>query len=353
MGQRVNGIRIVHYLNTFFAGFGGEESNDMGPRVEVGSRGPGQLIDKLLGYSGEVVATLICGDNFFMGNESEVHQFLERTAKEYRSNLIVAGPAFSAGRYGLGCGSVCQFANENLDLPAVTAMSIENPGAEFRKKKVFILPTGISVKSMPEVIPRLVQFGMKLAEKTPIGPAETEGYLPRGIRFNERIGKTSAQRSVDMVLLKLRGEPYQTEIKLEEQERVTPPAPLGTFGEAVVAIVTETGFVPHGNPDRIASAYANVWGRYSIADIDSLSPDKFMYIHGGHNTKCANQDPNRSVPVDALRVMERKGQIKQLIDEVFSTCGNGGKLAVMQRIGEEMAEELKRKGATAVILTST
>ncbi len=353
MSQTVEDIRVLHYLNPFFAGIGGEESNDRGPQVEIGSRGPGRLVDNLLGNSGKVVATLICGDNFFMDHENEVNEVLSQAAKKYGVNLMIAGPAFNAGRYGLACGSICQFANERLGLPSVTAMSLENPGTEFRRKKVYILPTGGSVKSMGEVLPRLVQLGVKLAQGKPPASAAVEGYLPRCMRFNERVDQTAARRAVDMVLLKVRGEPYQTEIRLEEQEKVTPPPPIGALDEAMVAVVTEMGFIPHGNPDRIASARTRVWGRYSIAKMMSLSSDQFMYIHGGYNTREVDRDPNRGVPLDALREMEREGRIKKLMDEVFSTCGNGGELAEMKRIGQEMARELKQRGVTAVIIPST
>ena len=353
MSEARPSINVLHFLNPFFAGIGGEESNDRGPQVEAGSRGPGRLLDQHLASQGKVVATLICGDNYFMGHESEVAAALAAAVKAHGVDLVIAGPAFSAGRYGLACGWICEFANQQLGLPAVTAMSMENPGAEFRRRKIYILPTGESVKSMPEVMPRLVQFGVKLAQRQSLGPADIEGYLPRGLRYNERVGKTAAERAVDMVLAKVRGEPYQTEIRLEDQERVTPPAPLGPLDQAVIAIVTEMGFLPHGNPDRIASSRNKVWGRYSIADMNAVSAEQFMYIHGGYNTQDVDQDPNRGVPVDALRDMEREGQIKELIDEVFSTCGNGGALTEMKRIGEEMAREVKRRGATAVIVPAT
>jgi betaine reductase len=353
MSQIGEDTKILHYLNPFFGGIGGEEFNDREPQVEQGSRGPGRLLDKLLGNSGRVVATLICGDNFFMGHGDQVHEILNQAASEYSANLIVAGPAFNAGRYGLACGSVCQFANEHLGLPAVTAMSMENPGTEFRHKKIYIVPTGDSVRSMGDVLSRLLQLGIKLATGETLASADIEGYLPRGIRYNERTDKTAAQRAVDMALAKLRGEPYKTEIRIEENEKITPSAPLGSLDKAVVALVTEMGFIPHGNPDHIASARSKVWGRYSIAGMNSVSPDKFMYIHGGYNTKEADKDPNRGVPVDTLREMEKEGRIKRLMDEVFSTCGNGGSLNEMTRIGQEMARELKQGGATAVILTAT
>jgi glycine reductase len=51
--------------------------------------------------------------------------------------------------------------------------------------------------------------------------------------------------------------------------------------------------------------------------------------------------------------MEREGRIGKLVDIVFSTCGNGGVLTEMKRIGEEIAGEVKRCGATAVVLPAT
>lgn len=353
MSDKGQSINILHFLNPFFAGIGGEEFNNRGPQIEAGSHGPGRLIDKMLGDEGRVVATLICGDNFFMDHQQEVTKALAQAVREHKIDLVVAGPAFNAGRYGLACGEVCRFAGEELSLPAVTAMAPENPGAEFRRKKVYILPSGDSVRSMAEVIPRLVQFGVKLFRKLPLGPADVEGYLPRGLRYNVQVEKTAAQRAVDMVIAKLRNEPFQTEIRLEAQENVTPPEPLGPLDQAVVAIVTEMGFLPHGNPDRIPSARAKVWGRYGIEGMTRVSPEQFMYIHGGYNTQSVDADPNRGVPVDALREIEREGGIKRLVDVVFSTCGNGGALAEMKRMGQEIAAEVKKLGATAVILPAT
>ncbi|MCC7484877.1 MAG: glycine/betaine/sarcosine/D-proline family reductase selenoprotein B [Burkholderiales bacterium] len=351
--NRQRETRILHYLNPFFAGMGGEEANDRGPELATGSLGPGRLLDKSLAGRAKVAATLVCGENFFMEHEEEVAGKLIEAAGEHRIDLVVAGPAFSAGRYGLACGAICELANGRLGLPAVTAMSLENPGTEYRRRRVYILPAGESVKSMSEIVPRLAEFAMKLAANGTPGPAAVEGYLPRGIRRNVRTEKTAAQRAVDMLLKKLRGEPYETEIRLEAQERVAPAPPIGALDEAVVAIVTEMGFLPHGNPDRIASSRAKVWGRYSIAGMDAVSAEKFMYIHGGYNTRRVDEDPNRGVPVDALRALEREGRIKRLVDEIFSTCGNGGALTEMKRIGQEMAREVRRRGATAVILPAT
>jgi glycine reductase len=206
---------------------------------------------------------------------------------------------------------------------------------------------------MGESLPKIAALALKLARREPLRPAAEEGYLPRGLRWNERVDRTSSQRVVDMLLKKLGGQPFETEILVEDQERVPPAPPLHDLRNAVVALATEAGLIPHGNPDRIPSARALVWGKYSIAGMEALSPAQFSFIHGGYDTTKVNENPNRGVPVDAMRDLEASGEFRKLVDEVISTCGNGGSLNEMERIGREMAVEAKRQGATAVILPAT
>lgn len=56
---------IVHYINQFFAGKGGEDMADYKPEVIDGTAGPGTGIQGALGDAGKIVKTIICGDNFF------------------------------------------------------------------------------------------------------------------------------------------------------------------------------------------------------------------------------------------------------------------------------------------------
>ncbi|MCC7106830.1 MAG: glycine/betaine/sarcosine/D-proline family reductase selenoprotein B [Chloroflexi bacterium] len=346
-------MRIVHFLNPFFAGVGGEAANDSPPSIEAGSRGPGRRLDELLGDRGRIVATIVGGDNYMATRETEALDSICDAVREQDANLVIAGPAFNAGRYGLACGAVCKMVSERLGIPAITAMSPENPGAEYRRERVVIVPTGETARSMGEVLPRLVEIGNKLARGEQLRPARVEGYLPRGPRYNERTDRTAAQRAVDMLLAKMRGEPFETEIRLEDQETVPAPPPLLSLERAVIGIVTETGFIPHGNPDRIPSSRSKVWGRYSIAGLDDLTAERFMFIHGGYDTRKVDEDPDRGVPVDVLRDLAREGRIGSLDDEVLSTCGNGGSLNEMKQIGEAMAQEVIRRGVSGVILPTT
>ena len=58
-------FRVVHYLNQFFGGIGGEDKAGIPPFVKEGPTGPGNFLQKIWRDSAEIVATVICGDNFF------------------------------------------------------------------------------------------------------------------------------------------------------------------------------------------------------------------------------------------------------------------------------------------------
>ncbi|NJD61865.1 MAG: glycine/betaine/sarcosine/D-proline family reductase selenoprotein B, partial [Deltaproteobacteria bacterium] len=67
--------RIVHYLNQFFGGVGGEEKADCRPFTIKGPQGPGRLLEKLFREGNadvEIVATVVCGDSYFAENQESV-----------------------------------------------------------------------------------------------------------------------------------------------------------------------------------------------------------------------------------------------------------------------------------------
>ena len=67
-------IKVVHYLNQFFAGIGGEEKADYKPEVRTGVVGPGMALNKEFGDEAEIVATVICGDSYFNENLKEAQE---------------------------------------------------------------------------------------------------------------------------------------------------------------------------------------------------------------------------------------------------------------------------------------
>ena len=127
--------KIVHYINQFFAGIGGEEKADYKPEVREEALGPGAALAQALGEDYEIVATVICGDNYFGENLDEATDTIIDMVKKYEPDVFFAGPAFNAGRYGVACGTICKAVEERLGIPVLTAAYEENPGVDMFRKE--------------------------------------------------------------------------------------------------------------------------------------------------------------------------------------------------------------------------
>jgi betaine reductase len=346
-------LRVVHYINAFFGGLGGEEEAYTAIGLQDGALGPGRLLEQILADEGQVIATITCGDGYFSEHEEAVAAQVREYLRDLRPDVFLAGPAFRSGRYGLACGRLCLEA-ERLGIPAVTGMHEENPGSElYRPQHLYIITTATSAVGMQPALQRMTALAIKRARGVPLGSAAEEGFLPRAVRRTVRTGTPAAARAVAMALKKWCGDPYTSELTVETFEVIPPPPPLSDPSKTLFALVTESGLVPRGNPDRLPSATATHWAKYSIAGMDRLVPGAWDGVHGGYDNSAALQDPNRVVPLDAVRALERGGMIGELLDELFVTVGNLGSLNAMKRIGAEIANTLVQRGVGAVILPAT
>ena len=346
-------IRVVHYLNQFFAQIGGEDKADVGLAFKDGPVGPGRALQQALGDNDDVVATVYCGDNYFAEHQAEVIDDICRRIAEYKPDLLIAGPAFESGRYGIACGVICQAVQDRLRIAAVAGMDEDNVGAGLFQKKVYIVNSGVSIARMVPTLQRMAALGMKLVRREVIGKPESEGYLPRGIKRNEFAAKPSAERAVDMLLAKLRGDKFISEIAPPKFAGSKPAAPLRNLSSSVIALVTDGGLVPEGNPDRIEPGRPTRFTTIPIAGVDSLDADKYDAVHSGYDTTFANRDPNRLVPLDTMRELERDGVIGKVHEFVHSTGGAHAAVENATVIGKDIAQRLKAAGVTGVILTST
>jgi betaine reductase len=345
--------RVVHYLNQFYAGIGGEEKANIPPLIKEGTVGPGRPLQQALGEDGEIVATVVCGDSYFAENIEAAAESIVEPVSPYKPDVFVAGPAFNAGRYGIACGAACSAVNKKLGIPVITAMYQENPALELYRKEVYIIPTANSVRGMAEAIPKMAGFVRKLGLRQEVGLPEEEGYFPRGIRVNQFVSQTGAERAVDMLVSKLRGQQFQTEYPMPSFERVPPSPGVKELHSATIALVTSGGIVPLGNPDRIEAASASKFAEYDIAGVYDLTPDAFQTCHGGYDPTYANNDPDRVLPLDAMRSLEKDGVIGRLYDRYYVTVGNATSVANAQKFGKVIAERLKAADVDGVILTST
>ena len=348
--------RIVHYMNQFFGGIGGEEKADTRPEVRQGPVGPGVAFAKVLGDQpdkAEIVGTVICGDGYFAENmEKATAEILELIAS-FKPDGVITGPAFNAGRYGTACGAIAEAVGKKLNLPAVSGMYGENPGVDMYRKTAVIVPTSDNARGIKDAVPAMSRILLKMLSGEALGAPKEEGYFERGVRVNVFHHRSGAERAVEMLIAKMKGDAFETEYPMPVFDRVAPAPPVVDMKKAVVALVTDGGIVPLGNPDRIEASSATRYGTYSFKGIDSATSKLYATAHGGYDPTYANQDPNRVLPLDVLRDMEREGVFAKLHETWYSTVGNGTPVAEGKRFGEEIGAALKQAGVDAVILTST
>jgi len=346
-------IRVVHYINQFFAGIGGEEKADYKPEVREGVVGPGMALKAGFKDEAEIVATVICGDSYFNENLEEAKKEVMEMIKKYDPDLFIAGPAFNAGRYGVACGTITEAVQQELGIPVLTGMYEENPGADMFKKSVYIVSTKNSAAGMRDAVKKMVPLALKLAKGEEIGSPEEENYMSRGIRKNYFAEKRGSARAVEMLVKKLKGEEFVTEFPMPDFDRVEPNPAVKDITKAKIALVTSGGIVPKGNPDHIESSSASKYGKYDIEGVMDLTSETHETAHGGYDPVYANEDSDRVLPVDVLRDLEKEGKIGSLHRYFYTTVGNGTAVASAKAFADEYAKELVADGVDAVILTST
>lgn len=346
-------FRVVHYINQFYAGIGGEEKADHKPEIREAVVGPGTALKAALGSEAEIVATVICGDSYFASNMEKASAEIIEMIKKYKPDAFVAGPAFNAGRYGTACGAMCEAVSKQLGIPVISGMYPENPGVEMYKKAAYIVETPDSAAGMKQAVPAMGKLILKLLKKEPIGKPCEEGYIERGIRKNVFYDKLAAERCVDMFVSKLKDLPFETEYKMPVFDRVSPQPAVKDMKNAVIALVTSGGICPKGNPDHIEASSASKYGEYDITGVNDLTSDKYCTAHGGYDATYADQDADRVLPVDVMRDLEKEGVFKKLHNKFYTTVGNGTAVASAKRFGAEIVNKLVADGVTAVILTST
>lgn len=345
--------KIVHYINNFFAGAGGEEMAGMRPEQHPGAVGPGLALAVAFGEEYEIAATVVCGDNYFGENLDDATAEILEIIRAHRPDLFIAGPAFNAGRYGVACGTICKAVEKELGIPVLTGMYEENPGADMFRKDLIVVKTKNSAAGMKTAVPVMKRIGEKLVKGEEILGPDVEGYLERGIRVNYFAEKRGSERAIELLLKKCRGEECQTEYPMPVFDRVAPTPPVTDMANTKIAVITSGGIVPQGNPDHIESSSATRYGIYSVAGMDRMDKKDFMTVHGGYDRAFVTEDPNLVIPLDVLREMEKEGVFGELADYFISTTGTGTATGNAKAFGEDFVGKLKEDGIGAVILTST
>jgi len=342
--------RIVHYINQFYAGLGGEEMAGTPPEKREGHVGPGLAFANALGGVAEITGTVVCGDNYFAENEAKASETVLEMIRSFAPDLVIVGPGFNAGRYGMACGIVAKLVDENLSLPVVGGLYPENPGAEIYRRYGWFYPAAASASGMRQAVPAMAELVKTVLSGGEPGP---DSYIPKGLRINYFASERGSKRAVDMLIAKIGGEPFETEYPMPTFDRVEANPAVTDMSRARVALVSSGGPVPKGNPDRIESSSASKFGKYSLAGINFFTPENGETAHGGYDPVYANEDLDRVLPIDAVRELLEKKEIGSLHDYWYATVGNGTSVANAKKYAAEIATQLIDDHVDAVILTST
>jgi glycine reductase len=173
------------------------------------------------------------------------------------------------------------------------------------------------------------------------------------VRTPVGVEKTGARRAVEMVLAKIKGLPFRTEAPLGSYPMVPPAPPLKRLAGSRLALVTTSGVVPRGNPDRFKTHINTRWAKYSIAGMDRLEEGRWEAVHGGYNTEFMTRTPHFGVPLDALRDLEREGIFGSLHPAYYVVPGNQVQVSDAHGMAREMAQDMAGAGVQGVLLVAT
>jgi glycine reductase len=353
----MSAIRAIYYLNQFFAGIGGEDKADIALGFSEKPLGPAKRFQELAKERIEIVRTAYCGDNYFADHEAAVLASVSEIMKAQEINFVIAGPAFGSGRYGFACTELCHFLTTSMGIPCVSGMQSENPGVElyqqYKDKRFFVVPTSDAALGMGDALENMARLAVRIAKGEVIGPAETEGYIPRGFRLGVLAEKTGVERAVDMLLDRLAGRSFRTEIPIETVEEAPVAPPITDLKNAHLALLSTAGVVAPGNPDGFKTNGNTQWKKYSIERLSSMTDTQWDVWHGGYNTVFMHDNPNYGVPLDGVRDTQEDGTLGRLHSYFYSIPGSFGQISVMQKIGKEILHDMKEQGINGALLVST
>src|ERR687898_2024943 len=160
---------IVHVVNQFFAGLGGEEKAGIPVDVIEEAAGAARGLQSQLGAEIKVACTIYYGDNYFHEHNEEAIKTILEAVRSRGAQALVAGPAFNSGRYGMSCVEICHAIATTLEIPCVTAMHEENPAIgtyrDLADPRVFCLPTAETAAGISDDPKTPVKFFSILARR--------------------------------------------------------------------------------------------------------------------------------------------------------------------------------------------
>ena len=142
-----------------------------------------------------------------------------------------------------------------MGLRCVTGMEPENPGVgvyrDNHNDKVFLLPTAETASGMARALAVLAPSPAVWPTAKRSARRRTRAMCRAAFAGWCVSTRAARDRAIDMLLAKIDGKPFDTEIPMEVWDKVEPAAPLADAAAANLAVICTGGVVPWGNPGRL------------------------------------------------------------------------------------------------------
>ena len=129
-------MNILLIFDQGLAGAGGKSNPNVGLAAKKGGIGSAMMLEphfKKIG--GNILATMYCGNGYFLDHQEEVIMKMTAMAKKLKPDFVVCGPCFNFLDYGLMSAKIAKNIQEKTDLKACAMMSKENEAtiAEYKE----------------------------------------------------------------------------------------------------------------------------------------------------------------------------------------------------------------------------
>lgn len=117
--------KVLMILDQIQAGAGGKEKSDLPPAGKSLPLGPGVMMEPFLNDL-KIVATLYCGDEYFINNSEEVSNKMCAMVKKLNPDVVICGPSFNFENFSKMSCILAKKIKEETNIEAFAAMSEEN-----------------------------------------------------------------------------------------------------------------------------------------------------------------------------------------------------------------------------------
>lgn len=134
-------MKVLMIFDQTQAGLGGKESADLALGGKMIAMGSCNMFEKQVkDAGGKIIGTLYCGNGTFMNDPETVSKKFTAMAKKIQPDVVICGPCFNYGEYGIMAAKTALTIQEHTNIPAFAIMSqeCETAIADY-KDKVYIL----------------------------------------------------------------------------------------------------------------------------------------------------------------------------------------------------------------------